>query len=147
MKSSSPHYIVVKMHKVLHLVMLMLQIFSAKSCTHQDGQYNILEMIPQVGCISAEEDKVALDQLQKPEMTHSDIQSCLFSTVAVHSCYAERQIKWLEKLLTVFLPGFIPALGLSQKTADNSSEMRGYMKYREPDLMQNWTSLQSFQQR
>lgn len=93
MKSSSPHYIVVKMHKVLHLVTLMLQIFSAKSCTHQDGQYNILEMIPQVGCISAEEDKVALDQLQKPEMKHSDIQSCLFSTVAVHSCYAERQIK------------------------------------------------------
>lgn len=34
-----------------------------KRLTHQDGQHNVLEVIPQVGGVSAEEDKVALHQL------------------------------------------------------------------------------------
>lgn len=42
--------------------------------THQDGQHYILEVIPQVGSVGAEEDKVALDQLQKSEIKRSDIQ-------------------------------------------------------------------------
>lgn len=64
------------------------------SCTHQDGQYNVLEVIPQVGGVSAEEDKVALYQLQKPEMKHSHIRSCLLSTVTGHSAScAERRVK------------------------------------------------------
>lgn len=48
-----------------------------KSRTHQDGQHNILEVVPQVGGVSAEEDKVALNQLQKSEIKHSDSQPCL----------------------------------------------------------------------
>lgn len=34
-----------------------------KRLTHQDGQHNVLEVISQVGSVSAEEDKVALHQL------------------------------------------------------------------------------------
>lgn len=33
--------------------------------THKDGQHDVLEVIPQVGSVSAEEDKVALDELQE----------------------------------------------------------------------------------
>lgn len=47
------------------------------SRTYQDGQHNVLEVIPQVGGVSAEEDKVALYQLKKSEIKHSDSQSCL----------------------------------------------------------------------
>lgn len=43
-----------------------------ESVTHQDGQHNILEVVPQVGGVSAEEDEVALYQLQKSEIKHSD---------------------------------------------------------------------------
>lgn len=35
-----------------------------KAPTHQDGQHNILEVIPQVCGVSAEEHEVTLDQLQ-----------------------------------------------------------------------------------
>lgn len=40
-------------------------------CTHQDGQHNILKVIPQVGGIGAEENEVALYKLQKSDMKHS----------------------------------------------------------------------------
>lgn len=48
-----------------------------KSCTHQDGQHDILEVIPKVGGVSAEEHKVALYQLQKSETFKQSIFSCV----------------------------------------------------------------------
>lgn len=35
--------------------------------THQDGQHDVLEVIPQVGGVGAEENKVALHQLEEGE--------------------------------------------------------------------------------
>lgn len=35
--------------------------------THQDGQHDVLEVIPQVGSVGAEENKVALHQLGEGE--------------------------------------------------------------------------------
>lgn len=45
-------------------------IYYSHILTHQDGQHNVLEVIPQVGGVGAEEDKVALNQLQKSEIKH-----------------------------------------------------------------------------
>lgn len=78
-----------------------------ESVTHQDGQHNILEVVPQVGGVSAEEDEVALYQLQKSEIKHSDSRPRLVCS-ALRPCCAECQMKRPEKLLTVFRSDFIP---------------------------------------
>lgn len=38
-----------------------------KWSTHQDRQHDVLEVIPQVGGVGAEENKVALHQLEEEE--------------------------------------------------------------------------------
>lgn len=43
--------------------------------THKDCQHDVLEVVFQVGGVGAEEDEVALDQLQKRERTHSEMQT------------------------------------------------------------------------
>ena len=108
----------------------------ACSCTHQDGQHNVLEVIPQVGSVGAEEDEVALYQLRGDQRLNVQIftrHACLLSTVAGHSARrSERQTKWLEKLLTPVVQRFIP-----QMTTDTSSEIGGGGGgYTETDLMQ-----------
>lgn len=72
-------------------------------------------MIPQVGGVSAEEDEVALYQLQKSEMKGSDIHSRLvYSALSLGAQLAADGV----------LQGFIPTPGLAWMTTDTSTEMR-----------------------
>lgn len=59
--------------------------------THQDGQHDVLEVIPQVGGVGAEENKVALHQLEEGERSnvHTLVDRCVLSSQRCRSELSE----------------------------------------------------------
>lgn len=98
-----------------------------RSWTHQDGQHNVLEVILQVSGVGAEENKVALYQLQKAEIKRSGVCNCPVLSAP---------LRWVSNEDTgVSADSCFAAIYSHPRfmcmTADNSIEVRG--KHTETD--------------